>query len=122
MEREDPTSLAKIIPARYLPDKMRVIPNPVPLVEDFIGDLVGLLHAGDMQIHDIVREALGTELSPRLYGRLIRNMEESVMMYSYFARYLTPLSSALLKLEDASELIEIETFTLVLDQVRRGHY
>lgn len=84
VEREDVTPLAKIIPAKYLPDKMRVIPNPVPLVEDFIGDLVGLLHTGDMQVRDIVREALGTELSPRLYGRLIRNMEESVVIHSCY--------------------------------------
>ena len=55
---------------------MRVVQNPIPLVEAFIGDLLNLLVAGDMQIRDIVRDALGSELSPRLYGKLIRNLEE----------------------------------------------
>lgn len=75
-EGQDLTSLAKVIPTSFLPDKMRVVQNPAPLVEAFIGDLINLLVAGDMQIRDIVREALGSELSPRLYGKLIRNLEE----------------------------------------------
>lgn len=75
-EGQDLTSLAKIIPPTFLPDKMRVVQNPAPLVEAFIGDLINLLVAGDTQIRDIVREALGSELSPRLYGKLIRNLEE----------------------------------------------
>jgi neurofibromin 1 len=68
--------LAKVIPHSFLPDKMRVVQNPIPLVEAFIGDLLNLLVAGDMQIRDVVRDALGLELSPRLYGKLIRNLEE----------------------------------------------
>ncbi|KAF9480190.1 hypothetical protein BDN70DRAFT_931958 [Pholiota conissans] len=87
---QDFTLLAKVIPPKYLPDKMRVIQNPIPLIEAFIGDLVNLLHTGDIQIRDIIKDAFGTELSPRL---------------------------VLVKLEDASEATDMETFTLVLDQI-----
>jgi hypothetical protein len=83
-DNQDFSLLSKVIPAKFLPDKMRIIQNPVPLIEAFIGDLVNLLHVGDIQIRDIVRDAFGYELSPRLYGRLIRNMEEYVLLLFVF--------------------------------------
>ncbi|KAF8805782.1 hypothetical protein BYT27DRAFT_7257917 [Phlegmacium glaucopus] len=58
-----------------LKDRIRVIQCPLPLVEDFVGNLINLLVAGDIHIQDVVRDALGSELSPRLYGKLIRNLE-----------------------------------------------
>jgi hypothetical protein len=67
--------LAGVIPPEFLLDKIRVVQNPLPLIEDFVSNLINLLVAGDMYIRDVVREALGSELSPRLYGKLIRNLE-----------------------------------------------
>jgi len=72
----DVTALTKVIPLHSLPDKIRVAENPLPLIEGFVSNLINLLVAGDIQIRDIVREALGTELSPRLYIKLLRNLEE----------------------------------------------
>ncbi|KAJ3504772.1 hypothetical protein NLJ89_g7765 [Agrocybe chaxingu] len=77
-EDQDLNALVKVIPSKFLPDKIRVVQNPIPLVEDFIADLISLLVKGDMQIRDIVRDALGTELSPRLYGKVIRNLEDTL--------------------------------------------
>ncbi|KDR84288.1 hypothetical protein GALMADRAFT_87191 [Galerina marginata CBS 339.88] len=99
-DNQDMTALSKVIPAKYLPDKLRVASNPLPLVESFIGDLMALLVAGDMQIRDIVRDALGSELSPRLYPKLIKNLEETIHL-----------------LEDSSESSDIESFAIVLDQI-----
>jgi neurofibromin 1 len=67
--------LAEVIPHKFLMDKLRVVQNPLPLVEDFMSNLINLLVAGDTYIRDVVREALGSELSPRLYGTLIKNLE-----------------------------------------------
>lgn len=72
----DLTSLANVIPAYALPDSMRVIQNPVPLVTTFITDLTNLLMAPDMKIRDIARDALGAELSPRLYSKLLKHLDE----------------------------------------------
>ena len=73
--KQDLSILAEVIPPQFLLDRLRVIQNPLPLVEDFVSNLIHLLVAGDMQIRDIVREALGSELCPRLYGKLIKNLE-----------------------------------------------
>ena len=49
--------------------------NPLPLVEDFVNNLIKLLVAGHIHTRDVVRDALGSELSPRLYANLIKNLE-----------------------------------------------
>jgi len=67
--------LAEVIPPKFLPDRIRVIQNPLSLVEDFLNSLVDHLATSDMHIRDIVREALGSELNPRLYGKLIKYLE-----------------------------------------------
>lgn len=72
----DLTVLANVIPAYALSDNMRVIQNPVPLVTTFITDLTNLLMAPDTKIRDIARDALGAELSPRLYSKLLKHLDE----------------------------------------------
>lgn len=57
---------------------MRVMHNPVLLVGTFITDLTNLLVISDTQIRDVARDALGTELSPRLYSRLLKHLDEYV--------------------------------------------
>jgi hypothetical protein len=64
--KQDLAVLAKVIPAKFLQDRIRVVQNPLPLVEDFVSNLMNLLVAGDMHVRDVVRDALGSELSPRL--------------------------------------------------------
>jgi predicted acyltransferase (DUF342 family) len=75
IQAKDLDVLGKVIDHKFLPDRMRVIQNPLPLIEDFVDYLTTLLVSGDTQTRDIVREALGSELSPRLYGRLIQHLE-----------------------------------------------
>lgn len=77
-ENVDLTSLANAIPAHALPDKMRVIQNPVPLVTTFITDLTNLLVSPDTNVRDVARDALGAELSPRLYSKLLKHLDETI--------------------------------------------
>ncbi|KAG5648701.1 hypothetical protein DXG03_000048 [Asterophora parasitica] len=77
-ENQDLTSLANVIPAHSLPDEMRAMPNPVPLVGTFISDLTTLLVVNDTQIRDVARDALGTELSPKLYSKLLKHLDEKI--------------------------------------------
>lgn len=117
-EGQDLTTLSKVIPVKYLPDKMRVVQNPIPLVESFIGDLLNLLVAGDMQIRDIVRDALGSELSPRLYSRLIRNLE--TLVFVFCSDGVVPdwsLFRSFQALEVSAESADIEKYAVVIEQV-----
>lgn len=75
-EDADIVSLTNVIPAHYLPDEMRVLQNPTPLVNNFITYLTNLLVSPDMQIREVARDALGAELSPRLYSKLLRHLDE----------------------------------------------
>ncbi|KAF4620069.1 hypothetical protein D9613_004830 [Agrocybe pediades] len=70
--------LTNVITPYSVPDKVRVPQNPVPLIEDFIADLIQLLIAGDIKIRDIVRDALGSELSPRLYLKLVSKLDKTI--------------------------------------------
>lgn len=67
-------ALEKIIPIEMVPDKLRVIDKPRKNVFQFLDSLLKELLDPDATI----REALGIELSPRLYGDLISRLERCV--------------------------------------------
>lgn len=70
------TPLVEVIPAKYIPDQIRVRSSPLPLVQTFVRDLTRHLIHDDLQIRETARDALGSELDPKLYGRLIKHLEE----------------------------------------------
>lgn len=75
-EDYDPQALHKLIPIQILPDEMRTMKNPKMLVERFIKELTDFLISDSTNIRETAREALGTELSPSLYGVLFKHLEE----------------------------------------------
>ncbi|KAG6857003.1 hypothetical protein H0H87_011097 [Tephrocybe sp. NHM501043] len=77
-ENQDLNSLVDVIPAHSLPDEMRVLQKPVPLVSTFMADLTNMLVAPDTQIRDIARDALGSELSAKLYQKLLKLLDEKI--------------------------------------------
>lgn len=90
LENHDPSALLKVVPAPYLPDEMRVLQNPITIVSKFITDVTALLIADTVKIRDVARDALGSELSPRLYGMFFKHLKEYV-----FLVYIYPLSNSL---------------------------
>ena len=82
-ENQDLSALKKAIPPRLLPDKIRVLHSAGLLLGDFVAELINYVDVGDVQTRDTVRDALGIELSPRLYGKMIRNLEEYVLDSSH---------------------------------------
>lgn len=68
--------LAAVVPVQYLPDQMREIQNPVPLVTKFITAMTDQLVIDDTNLRENARTALGGELSPRLYSRLLKHFDE----------------------------------------------
>jgi neurofibromin 1 len=77
-EDYDPSALTSVIPPQHLPDELHV-QDPMAMVSTFINDLTDLLIAESTQVREVARDALGNELSPRLYGKLFRHLEELVI-------------------------------------------
>lgn len=71
----DPSALAAIIPARYLPDQLRVLRDPNELLTNFISGLIDLLLNDSTQARDLARDALSAEAHPRLYPRILRELD-----------------------------------------------
>ncbi|KAF8645481.1 hypothetical protein AX16_007766 [Volvariella volvacea WC 439] len=69
-------ALSTLVPQQFLPDRMRAIRAPGVYITHFIESLVKLLVCADLQVRDTAREALGTELSPRLYGKLLKIVDD----------------------------------------------
>ena len=77
-EDYDPSALTSVILPQQLPDELHV-QDPMAMVSTFINDLTDLLIAESTQVREVARDALGNELSPRLYGKLFRHLEELVI-------------------------------------------
>ncbi|KAI0080777.1 hypothetical protein K474DRAFT_1717515 [Panus rudis PR-1116 ss-1] len=73
--KEDPPSFSKLVGEWYLPDQFRVMRNPADLLAIFLGNVTNLLIDEAPQVRDVAREALGNELNPRLYTRILRELE-----------------------------------------------
>lgn len=59
-----------------LPDSMRAMQSPAPLISTFVNDLTALLIFEDVQIRDAAREALGVDLNARLHPKILKYFDE----------------------------------------------
>lgn len=69
-------TLANVIPIKYLPDRFRVLQDREAMIHSFIKSSVEFLISRNPQARDTVKEALGSELTPRLYPRLFKQVNE----------------------------------------------
>ncbi|KAJ7458402.1 hypothetical protein B0H11DRAFT_187286 [Mycena galericulata] len=77
--------LGSVVPVQYLPDQMRELQNPVPLVTKFITAMTDQLVIDDTSLRENARTALGGELSPRLYSRLLKHFDDTIRQISGLA-------------------------------------
>ncbi|KAG2156346.1 hypothetical protein DEU56DRAFT_231415 [Suillus clintonianus] len=75
-EKHDPGALTAAIPAEFLLDDMRALRDPADLVTIFIEFLTGALIDDVVRVREVAREALGSELSPRLFSKLFKHLDE----------------------------------------------
>ncbi|KAF9238786.1 hypothetical protein BU15DRAFT_88233 [Melanogaster broomeanus] len=75
-DEHEPAALTSVIPAEYLPDEMRVLRDPAELVNIFIEFLTAALIDDTVRVREVAREALGSELSPRLFAKLFKYLDE----------------------------------------------
>ncbi|KAG0709913.1 hypothetical protein DFH29DRAFT_1012634 [Suillus ampliporus] len=75
-ETHDPGALAAAIQPDLLLDDMRTLRDPADLVTIFIEFLTGALIDDVVRVREVAREALGSELSPRLFSKLFKHLDE----------------------------------------------
>ncbi|KIJ20411.1 hypothetical protein PAXINDRAFT_166473 [Paxillus involutus ATCC 200175] len=75
-EVHEPGALTEVIPAEHLPDEMRVLRDPAELVNIFIEFLTAALIDDTVRVREVAREALSSELSPRLFAKLFKHLDE----------------------------------------------
>ncbi|KAJ6540091.1 hypothetical protein B0H10DRAFT_2170598 [Mycena sp. CBHHK59/15] len=92
--------LASVVSTQYLPDEMRTMQNPANLVKVFVSDVTDQLVTDDVHFREVAKNALGAELSPRLYSRLLKHFDDTI-------RQITP--------RVGNELVE--SYSLFVDQL-----
>lgn len=85
-EKHDPGALTSAIPPEFLLDDMRSLRDPADLVAIFIEFLTAALVDDEVRVREVAREALGSELSPRLFSKLFRHLDEWVH-FSWYCSY-----------------------------------
>ncbi|KAH7916805.1 hypothetical protein BJ138DRAFT_1121610 [Hygrophoropsis aurantiaca] len=75
-ERHEPAALTTIIPAEFLPDDMRVLRDPADLVNIFVDFLTDALIDDVVRVREVAKEALGSELSPCLFAKLFKHLDD----------------------------------------------
>ena len=74
----NPRALTDMVPAGYLPDSMCNLRNPDEILTGFLNLLIELLVSDSPFVRNASRDALGGELSPKLYDRVFRLLYEWV--------------------------------------------
>ncbi|KAK0461601.1 uncharacterized protein EV420DRAFT_1526161 [Desarmillaria tabescens] len=77
-EAADTDLLSKVIPHQSLPDQFRRVQDASSLAHTFVNDLTMMLLDDDVEVRNTARDALGAELSPRLYTKLLKFLEDII--------------------------------------------
>ncbi|KAF7293793.1 Ras-GAP domain-containing protein [Mycena chlorophos] len=99
--------LASIIPAKYIPDQVREIAPPGPLINKFLHTMTDELVSEDGQMREIARNALGSELSPRLYTRLLRHFDDTMRQISALVSGAELAESHILFVDQFSSVLKL---------------
>ncbi|KAF8450670.1 hypothetical protein L210DRAFT_3520995 [Boletus edulis BED1] len=127
-DEHEPGALTSVIPAEYLPDEMRVLRDPGELVNIFIEFLTAALVDDTIRVREVAREALGSELSPRLFARLFKHLDEITRNITEgagsefkdeYGLFLDQLISVLKSLVDNAQLPSDEALSIDLGSLLR---
>ena len=93
--------------------------NPAQLVGTFITNLTDLLVVPDTQIRDTARDALGAELSPRLFPKLLKHLDECVLPLgsTFFQRIDLLIIRTIKSIEEGAGSELTDAYVLFYDQV-----
>ncbi|KAI6130277.1 hypothetical protein EDD16DRAFT_1541379 [Pisolithus croceorrhizus] len=125
-ERHVPTALTTIIMGEYLPDEMRALRDPEELVNTFIEFLTAALVDENARIRETAKEAIGSELSPRLLSKLFKHLDEITRNITEgagtdykeeYALFLEQLLTSLKMLVDNAQSPPDETLSIDLGSI-----
>ncbi|OBZ70421.1 Neurofibromin [Grifola frondosa] len=77
-ESHDPAALTTVITPCYIPDELRNLRDPSELLSAYLAETVNLLVSDSPQVRDVAREALSNEASPRLYSKILKNLDSVI--------------------------------------------
>lgn len=121
----NPRALTQMVPANYLLDSMCNLRNPDEILTGFLNLLIELMVSDSPFVRNVSRDALGVELSPKLYDRVFKLLYEWVHATPEHGLYITTFSLGSRVIQDitstggAPELDWSETFSNFLEQVRQ---
>ncbi|KAL4251095.1 Ras-GAP domain-containing protein [Abortiporus biennis] len=75
-DNHDVAPLTSIIPATYLPDQIRVLRDTTDLLSIFLTQTIDALASDSGQAREVAKDALGSELNPRMYPRIIKELDQ----------------------------------------------
>ena len=76
MKEGQELTLNGLVREEYLTDQMRILRNPNDLMHIYLTDVVNLLISDSPQERKVAEETLSTELNPRLYQRILRDLNK----------------------------------------------
>ena len=120
----DPRALTYVVPSGYLLDSMCNLRNPDEILTGFLNLLIELLVSDSQFVRNVSRDALGGELSPKLYDRVFKLLYEWVCTASKHGPRITMFPFGFRVIQDitstggAPDLDWSETFSNFLEQVR----
>lgn len=79
--KEARNKLVSMIPYKYLPDELLAMEDIYPYLNPFLSDLNRILTISCVATRDLAREALGAELHPKLYPRVLKYLDETTRAY-----------------------------------------
>lgn len=74
-ENVDAPALSALVRDEYLPDQMRIMRDPGDLLTIFLTEVINLLVHESAQARKVAEETLGNELNPRLYLRILKELD-----------------------------------------------
>lgn len=78
MKEGQELTLNGIVREEYLPDQMRILRDPYDLMHIYLTQVINLLISDSPQARKVAEETLGTELNPRLYLRILKDLDKCV--------------------------------------------
>lgn len=76
MEQYTGKTLTTTLPISEIPDRFRIPQDSVRMLQEFMAATVEFLISELPVARDAAKEALGSELNPRLYARLFKQLNE----------------------------------------------
>lgn len=117
MKEGQELSLHGLVREEYLPDQMRILRDPNDLMHIYLTEVINLLISDSPQARKVAEETLGAELNPRLYLRILKDLNKYICRQVNGDRASDHASYSVLQQITDTTTIDWESFSTFLDSV-----